>query len=463
VIVNKNSFVFRQASNALVFGLFDSAMLYLSILFGDVVLYYMHSVPVQHQPALLLVPAWLVGAFFARLLPGWGKSAPEMIRRVFLTLTGLFGLVVLTLFLTKMHRSRITLLAAYLFALALIPLGRFIAKSILIKIKQWGVPAVIYGGADCVVRLHGLLRSGQGIGYVPVAAFSDEAVDAADCDLPVRGGLHDKSEIAPVAIISMKAGDRHAMVGLLEELLAHYRIVVFVPDLFDAPSMWVKPRDLQGTLGLEIAHNLLDPVPRVAKRLMEMLLLLATAIFWVPVIGILALMIWLSDRGNPFFLQERVGRYGKVFKTYKLRTMVPNAEAVLREALKNDPELKAEWDETCKLRKDPRITWVGNLLRVTSLDELPQLINVLLGDMAIIGPRPLPQYHYAQLPKYVQRLRERVLPGITGMWQVSGRSDSGNEGFEKWDSYYVRNWSVWLDVYIFFRTVYVVLAREGAY
>jgi Undecaprenyl-phosphate galactose phosphotransferase WbaP len=461
--VNKNSFVFRQISNALFFGLFDSVMLYVSILLGDIVLYFMHSVPVQQRPALFLIPAWLVIAFFSRLLPGWGKSAPEMIRRVFMTLTGLFGLMVLTLFLAKMQKSRITLIAAYLFALALIPLGRLIAKAILIRFKMWGVPAVIYGGAECVVRLRGLLRAGQGIGYVPVGAFSDDSIGAVECDLPVLGGLHDKSGAAPVAIISMKGGDRHTMVGLLEELLAHYRIVVFVPDLFDAPSMWVKPRDLQGTLGLEIAHNLLDPIPRISKRLIEMSLLLGSAIFWVPAIGILAFMVWLSDRGNPFFLQERIGRYGRVFKTYKLRTMVPNAEAVLREALKNDPELKAEWDETCKLKKDPRITWVGNLLRVTSLDELPQLINVLLGDMAIIGPRPLPQYHYAQLPEYVQRMRERVLPGITGMWQVSGRSDSGNEGFERWDSYYVRNWSVWLDLHILFRTVYVVLAREGAY
>lgn len=461
--MNKQSFAFRQMSNALAVGLSDALMLYLAIWAGDLILYLLKGIPIQQQPALLLIPAWLVGAFFSHLLPGWGRGAPELLRRISLTLTGLFGMAVLAMFLAKIDKSRITLLTAYLFALALVPLGRLLVKGLLIKMRLWGVPAVIYGGRESVIRLNDILASEKGLGYVPAAAFSDDEIDPSECDLKMHGGLHEKCNISPVAIISMKSGDRHTLVQLLEELLAHYRIVLFVPDLFDAPSMWVKPRDLQGNLGLEIAHNLLDPVPRFIKRAIELILVLGVAVFWVPVIGVLALMVWLSDRGNPFFLQERIGRGGKTFKTYKLRTMVPNAEQVLQKALEKDPELKAEWEATCKLKKDPRITWVGNFLRITSLDELPQLINVLLGDMAIVGPRPLPDYHYDQLPEYVQRLRERVLPGITGMWQVSGRSDSGNEGFEKWDTYYVRNWSVWLDAYIIFRTVWVVLAREGAY
>ncbi|MFC1468034.1 exopolysaccharide biosynthesis polyprenyl glycosylphosphotransferase [Verrucomicrobiota bacterium] len=461
--MNKQSFAFRQIINSSAVGLSDALMLYLSIYVGDVVLYFLHDIPIKQEPALLLIPAWLLLAYLVRLLPGWGWSVPEILRRLVISLSGLFVVVILAQFLTDMQRSRITLVSGYFCALVLVPLGRVVIKSWLIKRKLWGAPAVIYGGQECVVKLNQILKTEKALGYVPVAAFSDDPINPAECSLPVRGGLHDKCNESPVAIVSLKGGSRGTMVQLLEELLAHYRIVVFVPDLFDAPSMWVKPRDLQGTLGLEVAHNLLDPVPRLIKRAFELVLVLGSAVFWAPLIGVLALMVWLSDRGNPFFLQERIGRRGKPFKTYKLRTMVPNAEQVLQEALEKDPELKAEWDATCKLKKDPRITWVGNFLRVTSLDELPQLINVLKGDMAIVGPRPLPRYHYDQLPEYVQRLRERVLPGITGMWQVSGRSDSGNEGFEKWDSYYVRNWSIWLDAYIIFRTVSVVLMREGAY
>lgn len=461
--MNRNGFVFRQISNSLAVGLSDALMLYVSILLGDLLLYGLHGIPVQQAPALLLLPAWLLGSAGAGLLPGWGKSGPEILRRLCMTLTGLFGMAVIAIFIARHSHSRITLLSAYVFSLVLIPLGRFVVKDWLIKTGRWGVPAVIYGGKDSVSKLTQILREGKYIGYIPVAAYCNDPIDPAVCDLPVCGGLHEKCDQSPVAIVSMRAGDRHTMVGLLEELLAHYRIVVFVPDLFDAPSMWVKPRDLQGILGLEIAHNLLDPVPRLIKRVIEMTVVIGTSLIWAPLVGVLALMIWLSDKGNPFFLQERIGRGGKVFKAYKLRTMVPDAERVLQNAMQHDPELKAEWEDTCKLKKDPRITWVGNLLRITSLDELPQLFNVLKGEMAIVGPRPLPNYHYEQLPDYVRRLRERVLPGITGMWQVSGRSDSGNAGFEKWDSYYVRNWSVWLDMHIVIRTVSVVLKREGAY
>jgi lipopolysaccharide/colanic/teichoic acid biosynthesis glycosyltransferase len=143
--------------------------------------------------------------------------------------------------------------------------------------------------------------------------------------------------------------------------------------------------------------------------------------------------------------------------------MVPNAERVLEESLKKDESLRAEWEKNFKLKKDPRITRVGRFLRKTSLDEIPQLVNVLDGTMSLVGPRPLPEYHFTELSPQVRSLRNKVRPGITGLWQVSGRSDSGNEGMEKWDPYYVRNWSIWLDVVILFRTFKAVFFASGAY
>ena len=143
--------------------------------------------------------------------------------------------------------------------------------------------------------------------------------------------------------------------------------------------------------------------------------------------------------------------------------MVPDADAVLETALAADPALREEWDAHFKLEADPRITRVGRVLRRTSLDELPQLFNVLRGDMSLVGPRPLPQYHHDELPERVRALRERVRPGITGLWQVSGRSDSGTLGMERWDPYYVRNWSLWLDAVILVRTLKVVARGSGAY
>lgn len=163
------------------------------------------------------------------------------------------------------------------------------------------------------------------------------------------------------------------------------------------------------------------------------------------------------------FAQERVGHDGTYFRMIKFRTMYTNAEEVLQAKLDEDPELKEEWNRNFKLRKDPRITPIGRLLRRTSLDEMPQLWNVLRNEMSLVGPRPLPDYHDTQLPDRVRRLRQRVKPGMTGLWQVSGRSEVGNLGIQKWDSYYVRNWSIWLDIVVLVRTIRVVLTGRGAY
>jgi lipopolysaccharide/colanic/teichoic acid biosynthesis glycosyltransferase len=242
-----------------------------------------------------------------------------------------------------------------------------------------------------------------------------------------------------------------------------YRTILLVPDLQDAPSLWVRPCDLQGILGLEIQRNLLDPFSLFCKIATERTLVFLTLPLWGPVCLLFMLLVWLQDFHPPIYTQTRIGRSHVRFNTYKLRTMVPDAETVLLRKLALNPELKAEWEQHYKLKKDPRITWVGRFLRKTSLDELPQLWCVLTGKMALVGPRPLPDYHHGELKIRTQRLRTQVLPGITGLWQVSGRSDSGTAGMDKWDTYYVTNWSIWLDIVILARTARVVLLGSGAY
>ncbi len=199
------------------------------------------------------------------------------------------------------------------------------------------------------------------------------------------------------------------------------------------------------------------------KNIFDVVFVLITIPLWLPICAAIYLAIWFEDGENPLFFQERIGKEGRSFKTIKFRTMVPNAEAVLKKVLAENEELRQEWEMFYKLRKDPRITKIGHILRRTSLDELPQLFNVLRGEMSLVGPRPLATYHLSALPDDVRVLRALVKPGITGMWQVSGRSDSGNEGFKKWDPYYVENWSLYLDFAILVRTVSVVLGRKGAY
>ena len=158
-----------------------------------------------------------------------------------------------------------------------------------------------------------------------------------------------------------------------------------------------------------------------------------------------------------------MGKKGRLFKAVKLRTMVPNADEALQQVLEKDAELKAEWETFYKLKNDPRITPVGRFLRRFSFDELPQLFNVLASEMALVGPRPLPVYHQEELPEKSRIIRDQVRPGMTGQWQISGRSDCGIDEMQQMDSFYVRNWSIWMDIYIISRTLRVVLFSHGAY
>jgi Undecaprenyl-phosphate galactose phosphotransferase WbaP len=338
-------------------------------------------------------------------------------------------------------------------------------KDQLVAAGLWGVPAVVYGAGRTGRQVVEMLREERGIGYRPAGLFDDDpALRGTRIDgVPVLGGTDLVAPEAPVAFLAMPGLERRRLIELLEGPLACYRTVVVIPDLFEAPSLWVRPRDLSGFLGLEIRASLASPVARFAKRAADLAAVVLSAPLWVPVCALLAALIWLEDRKSPFFLQERIGLGGRVFRTWKFRTMVPDAEAVLQRALAADPALRAEWEASFKLKRDPRITRVGHVLRKFSLDELPQLFNVILGEMSLVGPRPLPRYHHDELAPRVRELREGVRPGLTGLWQVSGRSDIGTDGMERWDPYYVRNWSLWLDAVVLVRTFRAVTRSAGAY
>jgi Undecaprenyl-phosphate galactose phosphotransferase WbaP len=207
-------------------------------------------------------------------------------------------------------------------------------------------------------------------------------------------------------------------------------------------------------------HALL--IPRSLKRFVDILAAGAALVVLCPLFLLVACLIKISSPGHIFYSQQRLGIAGRPFRIWKFRSMVVNADQVLKNCLAHDPALRDEWRRTQKLAKDPRVTWVGRLLRKTSLDELPQLWNVLNGTMSLVGPRPIV---HSEIAKYgdVYRLYARTKPGITGMWQVSGRNLTSYEERLRLDSFYVRNWSIWLDWYILLKTIRVVIFCEGAY
>jgi lipopolysaccharide/colanic/teichoic acid biosynthesis glycosyltransferase len=201
----------------------------------------------------------------------------------------------------------------------------------------------------------------------------------------------------------------------------------------------------------------------VLKRFIDIVFAIPIALVVWPIILFLAFVIKLVDPGPAIYVQERVGRNSKTLRIFKLRTMYADAEQRLEEQLRRDPRARAEWQRFFKLAHDPRVLpIIGNFMRHTSLDELPQLWNVIRGDMSLVGPRPFPAYHMTSFDCEFRIMRGSVQPGITGMWQVSSRSNGDLEVQRAEDLFYIRNWSIWLDIYILLQTVIVVLNGKGA-
>ena len=190
---------------------------------------------------------------------------------------------------------------------------------------------------------------------------------------------------------------------------------------------------------------------------------LATMVIILPVSIIVMIGIMIESPGaSPIFKHYRVGKGGKLFPCYKFRSMVPNAQEKLKAYLQKNPEAQKEWQANFKLKNDPRITKIGKFIRKTSIDELPQFINVLKGEMSWVGPRPIIKDEVHYYGKNIQDYYS-VLPGITGMWQVNGRSETSYDERVKLDVWYIRNWSVWIDIVLLIKTFKIVICKKGAY
>jgi undecaprenyl-phosphate galactose phosphotransferase len=216
-------------------------------------------------------------------------------------------------------------------------------------------------------------------------------------------------------------------------------------------------------LSLRIHNNLARPWPQLVKRAFDLVAASLLLLFLAPLLALVAAKIRLTDGGGVIFAHTRVGRHGRLFPCFKFRTMVRNSAAVLAELLARDPAARAEWAKDRKLKHDPRITLLGRFLRKTSLDELPQLLNVVRGEMSLVGPRPVVPDElelYGEAKIYYLQVR----PGLTGLWQISGRNDIDYDRRVGLDAWYVRNWTLWYDILILVRTLAIVRPRNnGAY
>ena len=413
---------------------------------------------------LLAVP---LACAFAGLYPGYGLAPVERLRRRVHAMFFVFsGLIAWGYLVERDEWSRGVLISAMLIIFILGPICERILVGGLIHLGIWGSPVVVFGSGKSGAEIAGNLARHPRLGLVPVCildvdrheAWSGQKLFAvARLQLRARG-----AEPVKTAIVSLPGMDETSMRDLLETLPFPY--VVVISDLSRIQSQSITAIDLGGALGLSLKRNLLIPWNRWIKRgadIAASTLLLAIA--W-PIIAICALWIRMVSQGPAFYSQERVGAGRTRIRVWKLRTMYPDAGRLLEEHLARNEQDRLEWEEHFKLKNDPRILpGVGRFLRRSSLDELPQLWNILKGEMSMVGPRPFPEYHMTQFDPDFRRIRECVLPGLTGLWQVSARADGNLAAQKALDTYYIRNWSLWLDIEIAIRTAHAVWRGSGAY
>ena len=420
-------------------------------------------------PLLLSVP---VGFTFMGLYPAAGVNVVQEFRRSSLFVTAMFGTVVAVLFLTGdlAVASRGFFGLAWPFTVAAVPLSRAVTRHLCARRTWWGLPAVVLGAGKTAELVVNRVLANPGLDLKVLACLDDDPTKLGSHveGVPVVGRVSDAAALqrrvnAAYAIVAMPGVEPSQLAHVLQAHANVFPHVVVVPNTFGMSSVGVGTRDFGGVVALYNKQNLLMPHNRALKHLIDVALMIPLGLVALPIIALCALAVYLVDRGNPFYTQEREGMGGKPIHVLKLRTMRRDADAFLQRYLAENPEAKAEWERHFKLTHDPRILpVVGHFLRRTSLDELPQLWNILKREMSFVGPRPFPYYHLDGFGPEFRRLRASVMPGLTGYWQVTDRSDADLEAQEQLDSYYIRNWSLWMDVYILARTPWAVLFGKGA-
>lgn len=408
-----------------------------------------------------------IGQLYSRRRPFY-KEVEQLFQASFYgTLAVIFVLYVARI---AEHTSRFFTGAYGILAFVFMTLLRCALKNFLQRNQLLQTPVIIIGAGKTAELLVKSLRNDPGMGYKIVGLLEDNKVQEGILEqYPVLGGFADAERIIAetgvsrvfIAAPGLNDHDLGMLIYRIQPLVENMGVIT---NLVGVPTGTVEAESIfnEKLLILRLKNNLARPLNRFIKTIVDYTLTIIGVILILPILLFIAGWIYKDSPGPVIFRHIRIGKNGRVFPCFKFRTMCINADKKLQELLANDAEARAEWEKDFKLKNDPRITRSGAFLRKTSLDELPQLLNVLRGEMSLVGPRPVVE---AELPRYGDFLGDYLMvkPGITGMWQVNGRSDTTYDERVQMDSWYVRNWSVWLDYMLLWRTIKAVIAGKGAY
>ncbi|WGE46497.1 sugar transferase [Actinobacillus equuli] len=382
---------------------------------------------------LVLMMAYL--GIYTKRYDFWHESQ-LIVRGAFLSF--LILLSALALGQNAEYYSRSTLVLIFICCMVILPIAKLITKNILYNWGIWQLPAKVISEND---SFENELFEDHYLGYVKA-----------------------KNSEHKIVFIDGATLGKEKLNAIIEDNIRNSREIIFTPVLsgYDFSHSHIYNIFNTRTNIFTLENELLSKVNRISKLLLDYILVVGTAIFWIPLLGLIAFWIKKEDpKGNIFFMQRRLGMNGKEFMCYKFRSMFSD-QSFMQAWLENHPEETAYYQIYHKYMNDPRITKIGAFLRKTSLDELPQLINVLRGEMSLVGPRPYMVIEKKDIGKKAP-LVLAVKPGITGMWQVSGRSDVNFDSRVEMDVWYMKNWSLWNDIVILLKTFQTVFKRDGAY
>jgi Undecaprenyl-phosphate galactose phosphotransferase WbaP len=404
------------------------------------------------------------------LYPGIALAPSEELRHFAIGSFITHGGIIISRYIEDADLDPITMAfsISFVFSLFILLFCRSSMRFIMTKTKFHGVPAVIFGNGSTAKLIAERLLRRRHAGYDPALILDDDPESGETYrGIPVIHNTGLGPEIVKkfnikMAIVAMPHLSDKEFAGLLNGSVSAFRYNVVVPNFFSAANIWMTMRDFDGILGFVTSHKLKMFWNLGFKRILDLTATFIGGLFIAPFLLFIAFLIKISSPGPVLYGHTRIGLDGKHFKAWKFRSMAKDADAILKKMLDSDPVLKEEWEASHKLRDDPRVTKIGKILRKFSLDEFPQLINVLTGEMSLVGPRPVVD---AEAEKYGEDFKRifSAKPGMTGLWQVSGRSDTDYAERVAYDSYYLQSWSIWLDLWILYKTIGVVLRGKGAY
>jgi len=430
-----------------------------------------------------ILPICLILYATTKLYPGIGINPAEEIKLIFTYTCIGFIIAILTFDLkAKWNPNYWAFVPFGLLSMTLVLEMRWFVRVSAAQAKIWGEPVAILARGSQIDRLTRYFIQRRRLGFTPVLAVTDSAGKKANTNpLPVidlrrlldMDSSHPLLKNIDTILVDASFFGHGLRSKFYGRLFSMFRHVIFVSDMGWMEGASLTVHDFEGLTGIEARRNLLSPTSSAIKRAMDIIVGLFGMLLFAPFLVLLIVLIKLESPGPVFYFQGRISGKERRKKKYpgdhlrkiviiKFRTMYINADQMLADHLANNSNARLEWEQTQKLRNDPRITRVGKWLRKFSIDEIPQLFNVLKGEMSLVGPRPMMT---DQIMRYGENIEayNSVRPGITGLWQVSGRNNTTFQERASFDLYYVRNWSVWLDLYILARTVWVVLSRDGAY